>query len=143
MLPPSSPQETLEETGRQVLKITCGPNHILHKEYELMPTAYQTKVLSFCCLPESIAVSQFRGCILRRTVYKDVAFVDREARAAQPGGGRYRFTSQSIIYIRNLIRPYICNISNRSLSHPSRYCVLHCVSLQMDVFCTMSEMQST
>ncbi|KAK0135734.1 hypothetical protein N1851_028411 [Merluccius polli] len=44
---------------------------------------------------------------------------------------RYRFTSQSIIYIRNLIRPYMCNITNRSLSHPSRYCVLHCVSLQM------------
>ncbi|KAK0139253.1 putative nuclease HARBI1 [Merluccius polli] len=27
---------------------------------------------------------------------------------------RYRFTSQSIIYIHNLIRPYICNITNRS-----------------------------
>ncbi|XP_044185482.1 putative nuclease HARBI1 [Thunnus albacares] len=26
---------------------------------------------------------------------------------------RYRFTPQSIIYIHNLIRPYICNITNR------------------------------
>ncbi|KAK0132452.1 putative nuclease HARBI1 [Merluccius polli] len=30
---------------------------------------------------------------------------------------RYRFTSQSIIYIRNLIRPYMCNITNRTINH--------------------------
>ncbi|KAK0140061.1 putative nuclease HARBI1 [Merluccius polli] len=39
---------------------------------------------------------------------------------------RYRFTSQSIIYIHNLIRPYICNITNRS----------HALTSQQIVCCT-------
>ena len=57
---------------------------------------------------------------------------------------RYRFTSQSITYIHNLIRPCIATLpAVVMLSHPSRYCVLRCVSLQMGVFCTMSEMQSS
>ncbi|KAK0156523.1 hypothetical protein N1851_000192 [Merluccius polli] len=56
---------------------------------------------------------------------------------------RYRFTSQSIIYIHNLIRPYICNITNRSHALTSQQIL--CVALRFfaNVFCTMSEMQST
>ncbi|KAK0156283.1 hypothetical protein N1851_000430 [Merluccius polli] len=41
---------------------------------------------------------------------------------------RYRFTSQSIIYIHNLIRPYICNITNRSHALTSQQIV--CVALR-------------
>ncbi|KAK0152091.1 putative nuclease HARBI1 [Merluccius polli] len=41
---------------------------------------------------------------------------------------RYRFTSQSIIYIHNLIRPYICNISNRSHALTSQQIL--CVALR-------------
>ena len=40
---------------------------------------------------------------------------------------RYRFTSQSIIYIHNLIRPYICNITNRSHALTSQQIL--CVAL--------------
>ena len=39
MQPPCSLQEIFEETARkQGLKITCDPNHILHKEYEMLPS---------------------------------------------------------------------------------------------------------
>ncbi|KAK0136220.1 putative nuclease HARBI1 [Merluccius polli] len=41
---------------------------------------------------------------------------------------RYRFTSQSIIYIHNLIRPYISNITNRSRALTSQQIV--CVALR-------------
>ncbi|KAK0134659.1 putative nuclease HARBI1 [Merluccius polli] len=41
---------------------------------------------------------------------------------------RYRFTSQSIIYIHNLIRPYICNITNRSCALTSQQIL--CVALR-------------
>ncbi|KAK0138828.1 Disintegrin and metalloproteinase domain-containing protein 9 [Merluccius polli] len=41
---------------------------------------------------------------------------------------RYRFTSQSIIYIHNLIRPYICNITNRSHALTSQQIL--CVALR-------------
>ncbi|KAK0151247.1 putative nuclease HARBI1 [Merluccius polli] len=41
---------------------------------------------------------------------------------------RYRFTSQSIIYIHNLIRPYISNITNRS--HPLTSQQILCVALR-------------
>ena len=40
----------------------------------------------------------------------------------------YRFTSQSIIYIHNLIRPYICNITNRSHALTSQQIL--CVALR-------------
>ncbi|KAK0151191.1 hypothetical protein N1851_007671 [Merluccius polli] len=40
---------------------------------------------------------------------------------------RYRFTPQSIIYIHNLIRPYICNISNRNAEHLSKATVCRAV----------------
>ncbi|KAK0150843.1 putative nuclease HARBI1 [Merluccius polli] len=42
---------------------------------------------------------------------------------------RYHFTSQSIIYIHNLIRPYICNISNRSHALTSQQIL--CVALHL------------
>ena len=39
MQPPSSLQEIFEETAmRQCLKITRDPNHLLHSEYELLPS---------------------------------------------------------------------------------------------------------
>ncbi|XP_042356774.1 putative nuclease HARBI1 [Plectropomus leopardus] len=41
---------------------------------------------------------------------------------------RYRFTSQSILYIHNLIRPYICNITNRSHAFTSHQIL--CVALR-------------
>ncbi|KAK0141741.1 hypothetical protein N1851_020592 [Merluccius polli] len=41
---------------------------------------------------------------------------------------RYCFTSQSIIYIHNLIRPYICNITNRSHALTSQQIL--CVALR-------------
>ncbi|KAK0131551.1 putative nuclease HARBI1 [Merluccius polli] len=41
---------------------------------------------------------------------------------------RYRFTSQSIIYIHNLIRPYICNITNCSHALTSQQIL--CVALR-------------
>lgn len=41
---------------------------------------------------------------------------------------RYRFTSQSIIYIHNLIRPYISNITNRSHALTSQQIL--CVALR-------------
>ena len=41
---------------------------------------------------------------------------------------RYRFTSQSIIYIHDLIRPYICNITSRSHSLTSQQIL--CVALR-------------
>ena len=41
---------------------------------------------------------------------------------------RHRFTSQSIIYIHNLIRPYICNITNRSHALTSQQIL--CVALR-------------
>ncbi|KAK0130865.1 U6 small nuclear RNA (adenine-(43)-N(6))-methyltransferase [Merluccius polli] len=40
----------------------------------------------------------------------------------------YRFTSQSIIYIHNLIRPYMCNITNRSHALTSQQIL--CVALR-------------
>ncbi|KAK0142186.1 hypothetical protein N1851_020122 [Merluccius polli] len=43
---------------------------------------------------------------------------------------RYRFTSQSIIYIHNLIRPCICNITNRSHSLTSQQIGILCVALR-------------
>ncbi|KAK0133491.1 hypothetical protein N1851_031016 [Merluccius polli] len=44
---------------------------------------------------------------------------------------RYCFTSQSIIYIHNLIRPYMCNITNRSHALTSQQIL--CVALRF--FC--------
>ncbi|XP_070845633.1 putative nuclease HARBI1 [Chaetodon trifascialis] len=41
---------------------------------------------------------------------------------------RYRFTSQSITYIHNLIRPYICNITSRSHALTSQQIL--CVALR-------------
>ena len=45
------------------------------------------------------------------------------------------FTSQSIIYMHNLIRPYISNITNRSHALTSQQILcIALVSLQMEVF---------
>ena len=55
---------------------------------------------------------------------------------------RYRFTSQSIIYMRNLICLYICNITSRRHALSSKQIV--CVALfQIAFFCIISELQST
>ncbi|KAK0147756.1 putative nuclease HARBI1 [Merluccius polli] len=52
----------------------------------------------------------------------------RREMVIRPRIDRYRFTSQSIIYIHNLIRPYICNITNRShaLTSQQILCVALC-----------------
>ncbi|KAK0153484.1 hypothetical protein N1851_004826 [Merluccius polli] len=52
----------------------------------------------------------------------------RRERVIRPCIDRYRFTSQSIIYIYNLIRPYICNITNRSHALTSQQIL--CVALR-------------
>ncbi|KAK0145233.1 Craniofacial development protein 2 [Merluccius polli] len=52
----------------------------------------------------------------------------RRERVIRPRIDRYRFTSQSIIYIHNLIRPYICNITNRSHALTSQQIL--CVTLR-------------
>ena len=62
MQPPCPLQEIFERTVRkQGLKITCDPNHILHKEFELMPSGRRYRVPTcrlnryrFSFVPQSI-----------------------------------------------------------------------------------------